>query len=113
MTDLLSGKCIPCEKGTLPLTEDEVLDYMGELKDWTYVPEFQKITKEYKFKDFAQAMNFANKIAAVAEDQGHHPDLMISWGKVTVELTTHAIKGLSRNDFIVAAVIDGLNRYML
>lgn len=64
------------------------------------------IEKRFKFKDFAEAMKFVNKAAEIAEEEGHHPDIKISWNRVTLQLTTHAIKGLSENDFIMAAKID-------
>ena len=66
------------------------------------------IEKRFKFKSFAEAMSFVNKVAAVAEEQGHHPDIKISWNRVTLQLTTHAIKGLSENDFILARKIEAL-----
>jgi len=66
------------------------------------------ISKELRFKDFKETMAFTNKIADIAEDEGHHPDMQVSYGKLVVELTTHAIKGLSQNDFIIAAKIDEL-----
>ena len=80
---------------------------MSELhEDWMLVDEAHLLVREFRFKDFAQAMSFANKIAAVAEAEQHHPDLSIAWGSVSVELSTHAIGGLSENDFILASKVD-------
>lgn len=108
MTDLAEKKCVACEGGTAPLnrTESEVL--LKQLKDWRLSGDARWISKEFKFKDFAESMAFANKVGDIAEAEGHHPDLQISWGKVVIELTTHAIDGLSENDFIIAAKVDEL-----
>jgi 4a-hydroxytetrahydrobiopterin dehydratase len=108
MDDLLSKKCIPCEGGTPPLAPEEVTGYLKKVSGWEVSLNSQEIFKEFVFKDFMGAMNFANDIAKVAEAEGHHPDLTISWGKVIVSLTTHSIGGLSENDFILAAKIDTL-----
>ena len=113
MSDLLSKKCVPCEGGMLPLTEAEVKEYLTQVHGWSAIHDSKKILKAYKFKDFAGAMVFANQIAALAEEEGHHPMLLISWGKVAVELKTDAIDGLSENDFILAAKIDELNPSVL
>jgi 4a-hydroxytetrahydrobiopterin dehydratase len=79
---------------------------MKQLHEWTLSTDDKSISKTFTFKNFMGAMHFANAIAEIAEQEGHHPDLAISWGKVGVSLTTHAIKGLSQNDFILAAKID-------
>ena len=79
---------------------------MPQTKDWKLSGDGKHISKEFKFANFLEAMAFANKITAVAEEEGHHPDLSIGWGRVGIELSTHAIKGLSENDFILAAKID-------
>ena len=79
---------------------------LQELDDWMLWPGAQAISKSFKFKDFKEAFDFAAKVAAIAEEEDHHPDLSISWGRVEVELSTHSIGGLSENDFIVAAKID-------
>lgn len=98
-------RCVPCEGGTMPLTIQEAETLMKELSGWELSPDAKKIEKEFKFKNFAEALAFANKVGAIAEAEGHHPDLMLAWGKVGIELTTHAIGGLSVNDFILAAKI--------
>ncbi len=95
------------------LTMSETEKYLAQLTGWMYSIKNKTISKEYTFKGFADAMAFANQIAVLAEEEGHHPDLLVSWGKVRVELSTHAIHGLSENDFILAAKIDELKSAVL
>ena len=83
---------------------------LDKLSGWSLARQGKGIFKEYAFKDFADALAFVNKIGEVAEAEGHHPDITLSWGKVGVALTTHAIQGLSVNDFIVAAKVDALQK---
>ena len=106
MTDLLKKKCVPCEGGAMPLNQEEAFRLMEQLEGWNITEDFKMIFKEYKFKDFIGAVNFVERVADVAEMEGHHPDIHIFYNKVVLELTTHAIKGLSENDFILAAKID-------
>ncbi len=106
MTELAQKKCVACEGGTAPLNRAEAEILLKQLKEWRLSGDSRWISKEFKFQDFAGAMAFTNAVAEIAESEGHHPDLQISWGKVVIELTTHAIKGLSENDFILAAKID-------
>lgn len=108
MSDLTKKKCIPCEAGTPPLTPDQINQYLPQLKTEWEVIENSKIKKKFKFADFKEAMQFVNKVAAVAEQEQHHPDIHIFYSKVTIELWTHAIGGLSENDFIMAAKIEEL-----
>ena len=108
MSELLSKRCIPCEAGVEPLMRPAAEKLLKEVRDWQLSGDTKKLSKVYKFVNFAEAMAFANKIAALAEEEGHHPDLSIGWGRVGVELSTHAIGGLSENDFILAAKIDRL-----
>lgn len=103
--DLTSQKCVPCEGGTKPMTMGEARPYLEEVEDWK-VEDEKKLKREFKFKDFKEALAFVNKIGGIAEEEGHHPDIELGWGKVKVELSTHAIGGISVNDFIVAAKID-------
>ena len=91
------------------MTPMEATALLGHVKGWTLAHDFKKISKSFTFKNFVEAMAFANKITTIAEQEGHHPDLSVGWGKVVVELSTHAIKGLSENDFIVAAKIDTID----
>lgn len=105
--DLKNKKCVPCEGGVKPLTPDEYGSYLRTaLTGWSDVDEKQ-IEKEYKFKDFQQALDFVNKVGKIAESEGHHPDINLhGWNKVKLTLSTHAIGGLSENDFIMASKID-------
>ncbi|OGG59461.1 hypothetical protein A3C86_00700 [Candidatus Kaiserbacteria bacterium RIFCSPHIGHO2_02_FULL_49_16] len=106
----LSDKhCVPCEGGTKPLSASQAKELLKQVEGWAPGEDGRWIVKQFKFSDFVEAMNFANKITPIAEREGHHPDVHISWGKVVVELSTHAIKGLSENDFILAAKIDALH----
>ena len=101
---LANEKCVPCEGGALPMTETEARGHLQEVRGWALKD--GRLEKDFKFKDFAEAMRFINKVADVAEAEGHHPDIHISYNKVNIVLWTHAIKGLSRSDFILAAKID-------
>ena len=105
---LASKRCVPCEGNVPPLTQAQAQDMMKELNGWMLVDEAHLLAKSFRFKDFVKTMEFVNKVAAIAEAEGHHPDLTVTYGAVTVELMTHAIGGLSENDFIVAAKIDQL-----
>lgn len=108
--DLLKKKCVPCEgKGIKPFTRMEAEDYLAQTSGWILDQDAKKISKEYKFKDFIGAINFVEKVAEIAEEEGHHPDIQIHYNKVLLELSTHAIGGLSENDFIIAAKIDAGN----
>ncbi len=107
--DLVSKKCVPCWSGTPPLKKAEIEKYLSELKTHWEVIEGSKIRKKFIFKNFKEAMQFVNKIADIAEEEQHHPDIYIFYSKVTIELWTHAIGGLSENDFILAAKIEELN----
>ncbi len=104
--NLLNQKCVPCEGGVEPLSRADAEDYLAEVSGWTMDSEAKKISKEFKYQDFIGAINFVERVADVAEMEGHHPDIHIHYNKVTLELWTHAINGLSQNDFIVAAKVD-------
>ncbi len=104
-TNLARAKCQPCEGIGQPLNEQEVKAYLEQLEGWT-VTETKAIEKQYDSKNFVTTMAFANKIAELAEEEDHHPDLHLYYRKVHVVLSTHAIGGLSANDFILAAKID-------
>ena len=108
MTTLFQEKCTPCEGGTEPLTAQEIITLLPDIEGWQQ-EENKKIWREFKYKNFVQAVDFINRIADVAEYEDHHPDLYLDdYNHVRVELMTHAIKGLSRNDCIVAAKIDDI-----
>ena len=106
--NLLNKKCVPCKGGVDPLSIDEVKGYLKEVVGWKLSTDAKKINKEFSFKDFVEAMEFVNQVARLAEEEGHHPDIHIFYNKVTFELWTHAIGGLSENDFILAAKINKL-----
>ncbi|MGE3269375.1 MAG: 4a-hydroxytetrahydrobiopterin dehydratase [Chloroflexota bacterium] len=108
MTDALTSRhCVPCEGGVPALTAGEITPLLAQLEGWAVV-DGQKLRKTYRFPDFAQALAFVNRAGGVAEAEGHHPDLLLTWGKVSAEVWTHAIGGLSENDFILAAKLDAL-----
>ena len=117
--DLLNKKCVPCEGGAMPLTLPEIEKFMKQASGWTLTSDEDpkegivnaRIFKEYKFKDFIGAVNFINLVADIAEEEGHHPDIEIHYNKVKLILWTHAIGGLSENDFILAAKIDAHNKF--
>jgi 4a-hydroxytetrahydrobiopterin dehydratase len=106
MIHLSDKKCVACEGGVPPLTSQEIAGYQAELKDPWEVVSNKKIKKEFKFKDFKEAIGFVNKVAHLAEEEGHHPDIYIVYNRVGIELWTHAIGGLSENDFILAAKVE-------
>ena len=106
--ELAQKHCVPCESGTAPLSISQAKDLLRQIRGWALGEDGKWLIKQFKFDNFLEAMSFANKITPVAEREEHHPDVHISWGKVVVELSTHAIKGLSENDFILAAKIDEL-----
>lgn len=106
--DLTKKKCIPCEGGIPPLTPADVEEFRKYIKDDWKVTENNKISKEYLFVNYRHTIDFVNKVAELAEKEGHHPVMHVYFGRVKIELWTHAIKGLSENDFIMAAKIDTL-----
>jgi 4a-hydroxytetrahydrobiopterin dehydratase len=108
--ELSRKRCIPCEGNVPPLSREEVEKYLSQVEGWTLVKDGTVIQKILTFKDFDATMEFVNKVAAVAEEEGHHPDLDVSYGKLGIELTTHAIGGLSENDFILASKIDRISQ---
>ena len=111
MSKLSKKKCVPCEGGVDPLNPDQAQELLKELSDeWMLIDQCRMLARTFVFKDFKGALAFANKVGAIAEEEGHHPDMTIGWGNLGVELTTHAIGGLSMNDFIVAAKIDELEK---
>lgn len=108
MQDLSKKHCAPCKGTVKPLEKEEIAKHLTLLKSSWTVKDDIEIQKTFKFKDFVKAIEFVNKIAEVAESEGHHPDITINYNKVKIQLTTHAIKGLSKNDFIMAAKIEEL-----
>ena len=103
--DLTKKKCLPCEGGVPPLSEIEARKLLSELKGWTLRGKL--IEKKFVFSNFVEALAFTNKVGDLAESEGHHPDIFIhQYKNVTISLWTHAVSGLTENDFIVAAKID-------
>lgn len=110
MTGLKQKKCVPCEKGTPPLQEEAIVELTEELGgDWK-VSNWHHLEKEYSFPDFKSGLAFVNKVGELAEQEGHHPDIHLGWGKVRIVLWTHAINGLSENDFVLAAKCDEIQQ---
>lgn len=106
---LTKKKCIPCEdKSMKPFTKKEALEYMNEVPKWILAKNSRKISRTWLLKDFVAALRFINSVGKIAEKEGHHPDIVVSYNKVTLELWTHSIGGLTENDFIVAAKVDAL-----
>ncbi len=109
MEELKKKKCVPCEGGLTPMNRDEFAKYLEQVQGWSVIDKDTKIEREFEFRDFKKALDFVNAVGEVAEEEGHHPNIYIhSWNKVKITLYTHAIEGLSENDFILAAKIDAL-----
>ena len=109
MNDLTKKKCAPCEGGVLPFDISEVHKYQKKIDGWDILKNEKKIFylyKKYEFKNFLESQTFINKVGEISENEGHHPDISFGWGYAEIKITTHAIKGLSENDFILAAKID-------
>ena len=105
MTDLASKQCVPCRGGVPALTEDEFAPLLNQLECWLVI-ENHHLRRDFGFPDFVQALEFVNKVGALAEEQGHHPDIHLTWGRVDIEIWTHKINGLTESDFVLAAKID-------
>ena len=109
MSDLLNKKCVPCEGGVLPFDISEIHKYQKKVDGWDIFKDERNVfflNKKFKFKNFLESQNFINKVGEISENEGHHPDILFGWGYAEVKITTHAIEGLSENDFILAAKID-------
>lgn len=104
--DLAKGKCKPCEGGVPPLSESEATAMLASLNGWSR--DGDMIVKTYRFNDYPETIGFVNASAWISQREGHHPDLLVGYNQCTVSYTTHAINGLSENDFICAAKIDAL-----
>ncbi len=107
VTNLADKKCVPCKGGVPPLAGDALRQLSSQLPDWKVIEEHH-IEKSFVFPDFRGALAFVNRVGEVAEEQGHHPDITLSWGLVGVKTFTHKIQGLTESDFILAAKIDRL-----
>lgn len=107
---LENDKCVPCRGGVPTLSNEEIDLYYRQLQSWSVVEMdgIKRLQKSFNFDDFAEALAFTNKVGAIAELEGHHPDILTEWGKVTISWWTHKIRGLHKNDFIMAAKTDAL-----
>ena len=108
MTDLRAQHCVPPVKGTAHLLETQTHEYLKEIPQWSLASSHAAIHREFHFKNYYETMAFVNAVAWVAHQQDHHPDLEVSYNRVKIVYTTHAVAGLSLNDFICAAHIDAL-----
>jgi 4a-hydroxytetrahydrobiopterin dehydratase len=107
MSELADKQCIPCKGGVPPLAKAETDGLLAKLDDWHIEKEYH-LTRQFKLPDFVSALALVNQIGQLAEEQGHHPDITLAWGKVGVKIWTHKINGLTESDFILAAKIDRL-----
>ncbi len=107
---LSQKNCIPCKGGTPPLQEEQISSLLKQLDPNWKVVDSHHLTRVYKFPDFKTALMFTNQVGDLAESQGHHPDIALSWGQVILTIFTHKIKGLTESDFILAAKIDELTQ---
>jgi 4a-hydroxytetrahydrobiopterin dehydratase len=105
--ELAEKTCVSCHGGIPPLTAAQIAELLPRVKGWNVVDDHHLI-KRYKFANFTQALGFVNRVGAIADDQNHHPDIYLAWGKVTLEIWTHKIDGLTESDFIFAAKVDQL-----
>jgi 4a-hydroxytetrahydrobiopterin dehydratase len=112
MTSLADKTCVPCRGGVPPLKGKELADVYRQLPEsarWTVINEHH-LVRVFTFPDFKSALAFVNKVGNLAEEQGHHPDILLAWGKVEITTWTHAVNGLTESDFILAAKIDRLSQ---
>lgn len=110
MEDLTKKHCVPCEakSGIEPFNAEQANEYLKEVPGWELADDQKSIGRSFKFANFAEALEFVTKIGQVAEEEGHHPDIEFGWGYAKIKIATHAIGGLSENDFILAAKINRL-----
>ena len=107
MSDLAAKTCVPCRGGVPSLKGAELRTLARQVPQWRVVNEHH-LTREFKFPDFRQALDFVNRVGSIAEEQGHHPNIMLGWGRVEITIWTHKIDGMTESDFILAAKIDQL-----
>ena len=111
MTNLKDKKCAPCEGGVIPFDISEIHQYQKKVDGWDISKDTKGIfflSKKFNFNNFIKSQKFVNKVGEISENEGHHPDILFGWGYAEIKITTHAIEGLSENDFILAAKIDQL-----
>ena len=111
MATLTNEKCTACRRDSPRVTEADVQELKPQIPDWglAEVEGVPRLERVFRFSNFAQALNFTDRVGALAEEEGHHPAILTEWGRVTISLWTHKIRGLHRNDFVLAAKIDSLN----
>jgi 4a-hydroxytetrahydrobiopterin dehydratase len=107
MAELSERQCVPCRGGVPPLKGEEIENLLRQLEGWQVVNEHH-LQKTYRFKDFRESLQFVDRVGALAEEQGHHPDICFGWGKADVTIWTHKIDGLTESDFVLAAKVDKL-----
>ena len=108
-TDLTKKHCIPCESGDPPLPNEKEDELKAQIPEWSLIRDNEhRLRRQFKFKTFMDAIDFVNKVAKIADSEGHHPDIYVFYNKVQLDLFTHAVGGLSENDFILAAKIDAI-----
>jgi 4a-hydroxytetrahydrobiopterin dehydratase len=105
MAELAERMCVPCRGGVPPLTPEQIRPLQAQVREWAVI-ENHHVERQFGFPDFKTALDFVNRVGNVAEEQGHHPDIYLAWGKVRVTIWTHKINGLTESDFILAAKID-------
>jgi 4a-hydroxytetrahydrobiopterin dehydratase len=105
---LAEMKCVPCQGGIPPLPRPQAERYLKETPGWSLDAAGQKISRKFTFSDFVKSLDFVNKVGALAEEQGHHPDICMGWGYAEVVFFTHKIQGLHENDFVMAAKVNAL-----
>ena len=110
MSSLTSQKCVACQADAPKVTDDELVEFIKEIPDWEPITEdsILKLRRLFNFDDYAQAVQFSNQVADLAEEEDHHPAILLEWGKVQVTWWTHKFLGLHKNDFIAAAKTDRL-----
>lgn len=111
MAGLAQRQCIPCKGGVAPLTVAEIEPLLAQVDGWQAV-DGHHLEKQYKFANFSEALDLVNRIGAIAEEQNHHPDIFLAWGRVKVTIWTHKINGLTESDFIFAAKCDAARALM-
>ena len=109
MAGLSEKTCVPCRGGVPPLTAEEIRPLAAQVENWNVVNDHH-VEREFKFPDFKTALAFVEKVGAIAEEQGHHPDIYLAWGKAGIKIWTHKINGLTESDFILAAKIEKISR---
>ena len=112
MSDLINKKCSPCEGGISPFDISQIHKFQKKVDGWDIIQNSEKVyllEKKFIFKNFLESQSFVNEVGKLSEEEGHHPDISFGWGYAKINITTHAIEGLSENDFILAAKIDKIN----